>query len=467
MAGGLRGATDCGYHTERMLDTATALAWLDSRPDITSLRAAVCDLNGILRGKRVPVAQARKVLEGQMRMPYSIAFLDIWGEDVADNPLVWKQGDVDGRCTPTGRGFLPMDWLGTPSALMPLMLVEEDGAPYLGDPRQALAAVVARFAERGLTPVVATELEFYLVDTSGDEPTPPKSPVTHKLLDGDGALCIDDLDHFEAFFTDVYAACDAHGIPVDSAISENGGGQFEINLLHVADPLKAADDALYFKRFVKGIARRYGLAASFMAKPFLDRAGNGFHVHFSLLDKTGANVFDDGTPEGSELMRNAVAGLLDMMRASALVFAPHRNSFRRLQPNAHAPTEVCWGYETRHAAIRIPGGPNPARRIEHRVAGADANPYLVLAAILGAALEGIEAGLRPPMPMMPVMDPSAGATLPQDWKRAIEAFEGTERLGRIFAPVLLSGFAGMKKQELQVFSQQISPFEHETYMETV
>lgn len=449
------------------MDTETSLTWLESRPDITSLRAAVCDLNGILRGKRVPVAQARKVLEGQMRMPYSIAFLDIWGEDVADNPLVWKAGDVDGRCAPTGRGFLPMDWLGAPSALMPLMLVEEDGAPYLGDPRQALAAIVARFAALGLTPVVATELEFYLVDTTGDEPTPPKSPVTHKFLDGDGALSIDDLDHFEAFFTDVYAACDAHGIPVDSAISENGGGQFEINLLHVADPLKAADDALYFKRFVKGIARKYELAASFMAKPFLDRAGNGFHVHFSLLDRDGRNVFDDGGPDGTDMMRHAVAGLLDAMRASALIFAPHLNSYRRLQPNAHAPTQVIWGYESRHAAIRIPGGPPAARRIEHRVAGADANPYLVLAAILGAALQGIEAATPPPPPMTAAADETAGATLPQDWKLAIRAFEESAPMAQIFAPVLRESFAGMKKQELQVFSRQISPFEHETYLETV
>jgi glutamine synthetase len=449
------------------LHTAEALAWLESRPNITSLRAAVCDLNGILRGKRVPVAQARKVLEGQMRMPYSIAFLDIWGEDVADNPLVWKAGDVDGRCAPTGRGFLPMDWLGTPSALMPLVLVEEDGAPYPGDPRQALAAVVARYAALGLTPVVATELEFYLVDTSGDEPTPPKSPVTHKFLDGDGALSIDDLDHFEAFFTDVYAACDAHGIPVDSAISENGGGQFEINLLHVADPLKAADDALYFKRFVKGIARKYGLAASFMAKPFLDRAGNGFHVHFSLLDRDGRNVFDDGGPDGTETMRHAVGGLLDMMRASALVFAPHLNSYRRLQPNAHAPTEVIWAYESRHAAIRIPGGAPAARRVEHRVAGADANPYLVLAAILGAALEGIEGRIAAPAPLVAVEDEASGATLPLDWKLAIRAFEESQRMHRVFAPVLRDSFVGMKKQELQVFSRQISPFEHETYLEIV
>lgn len=449
------------------MHNVSPLGWLESRPDITSLRAAVCDLNGILRGKRVPVAQAGKVLAGQMRMPYSIVGLDIWGEDIAGNPLVFEQGDVDGRCEPTGRGFLPMNWLGSPTALLPLWMAAEDGSPYLGDPRRALAAVCARFADLGLTPVVATELEFYLVDTSGDEPLPPKSPVTHKLLDGDGALCIDDLDHFEAFFTDVYAACDAHGIPVDSAISENGGGQFEINLLHVADPLKAADDALYFKRFVKGIARKYGLAASFMAKPFLDRAGNGFHVHFSLLDRDGRNVFDDGGHDGSEVMRHAVGGVLDLMRASALVFAPHRNSFRRLQPNAHNPSEVCWGYETRAAAVRIPGGPPGARRIEHRVAGADANPYLVLAAILGAALHGMERRIVPPPPMVIARDATAGATLPPDWKRAMDAFESSAAIGDIFAPVLRDLFLGMKKQELQVFSQQISPFEHETYLETV
>jgi glutamine synthetase len=327
-------------------------------------------------------------------------------------------------------------------------MLNEDGTPYLGDPRRALAAVCERYAAKGLTPVVATELEFYLVDTTGEVPTPPRSPVTHKFLDGDGALSIDDLDHFEAFFTDVYGACDAHGVPVDSAISENGGGQFEINLLHEPDPLKAADDALYFKRFVKGIARKYALAASFMAKPFLDRAGR--------------NVFDNGTADGSEVMRHAVGGLLSLMRASSLIFAPHRNSYRRLTPNAHSPSEVCWGYETRAAAVRIPGGANAARRIEHRVAGADANHYLVLAAILGAALDGIETRIEPPEPMA-----ASEAPLPIDWKSAIDAFERSEAVAGVFAPILRETFVGMKKQELQVFSQQISPFEHETYLETV
>ena len=172
-----------------------------------------------------------------------------------------------------------------------------------------------------------------------------------------------------------------------------------------------------------------------------------------LLDREGRNVFDDGTAEGSATLRHAVGGILSAMRASSLIFAPHRNSYRRLTPNAHVASEVSWGYETRAAAVRIPGGPNAARRIEHRVAGAE---------ILGAALEGIENRIEPPAPMV-----GAEETLPIDWKQAIESFEGSAAMGRIFAPVLRDAFVGMKKQELQVFSQQISPFEHETYLEIV
>jgi glutamine synthetase len=166
-------------------------------------------------------------------------------------------------------------------------------------------------------------------------------------------------------------------------------------------------------------------------------------------------------------MHNAIGGLLNMMRASSLVFAPHLNSYRRLQPNAHTPSEVSWGYETRSAAVRIPGGSNASRRIEHRVAGADANPYLVLAAILGAALEGMEQRLTPPEPLSSTDDVTSGATLPIDWKLAIEAFEHSAAMTRIFAPILRETFVGMKKQEVQVFSKQISAFEHETYLETV
>jgi glutamine synthetase len=302
-------------------------------------------------------------------------------------------------------------------------MATEDGSPFPGDPRRALAAIAGRYAARGLTPVVATELEFYLVDPSGDRPQAPISPVSGKVLDSDSVLAIRELDHFHRFLDEVYAACAAQDIPADSAIAENGPGQFEINLLHVADPLKAADDAMLFKDVVRGIARKHGFAATFMAKPYGERAGSGLHVHFSLVDGTGRNVFDDGTDRGSDMMRHAVGGLLAMMPESTLLFAPHMNSFRRLRPGMHAPAAAAWGYENRTTAIRIPGGSPKARRIEHRVAGADANPYLVLAAVLAGIHHGLSHTLDPDAPITGNAYAQVAPSLPLSWDRAIEALD--------------------------------------------
>jgi len=444
------------------------LDWLSSRPDIQSLRAAVCDLNGIMRGKRIPVEQARKALEGKLRMPYSISGVDVWGEDIEGNKQVFSTGDADGICHWTGRGILPMDWTAYPTALIPLWLSDEKGAPFLGDPRRALARILDRFKTLGLTPVAATELEFYLVDPKSARPRGPVSPVTGRRLDSDAALSIDEIDDFEAFMHDVYEACRLQDIPVDTAIAENGVGQFEINLNHVADALRAADDAVLFKRTVKGIARKHGFIASFMAKPYGKRAGNGFHVHFSLIDAEGRNVFDDGTEQGSELMRHAVAGMLAAMAESTLVFAPHFNSYRRLRPKSYAPTAVAWGYENRMVAIRIPGGPPAARRIEHRVSGADANPYLVLAAILGAALVGIERQMSPGEPIATdAYDRIDLAKLPPDWASAIASFEHGKLVAEIFPEALRGSLVACKKQELETFALRVNNFEFETYLEAV
>ena len=449
------------------MDHDEMLAWLDGRPDIESVRAGVFDLNGAMRGKRIPVEQVRKALAGGLRMPLSITGADIWGEDIVGNRSVFETGDADGICEWTGRGVLPVDWLAKPTALIPLWLAEENGTPFAGDPRRALAAVVERYAAAGLTPVTATELEFYLVDPSGKHPRPPTSPITGKRLDADGMLSIDEIDQFDEFVNDVYAGCVAQGVPADAAIAENGIGQFEINLLHVDDPLKAADDAVFFKRIVKGVARKHGFAATFMAKPYGDRAGNGLHVHFSLLDRDGVNVFDDGGERGSDMLRHAVAGVLAAMEESTLLFAPHFNSFRRLRPGTHAPTGVGWGYENRTTALRIPGGDPSARRIEHRVAGADANPYLVLAAILGAALIGIEERMQP---ADAIRGDAYSLDLPHlshDWASAIEDFEDGRLAARIFAPVLRQMLVDCKRQELATFSGRVTDFEYHSYLETV
>ncbi len=447
--------------------SAEVLRWLESRRDIKSLRAACCDLNGLMRGKRIPVEQAEKAIQGGLRMPLSVSGVDVWGEDIAGSPLVFASGDADGICEWTGRDLLPVNWLAQPTALIPLWLAEEDGTPFAGDPRRALAAIVDRYTTLGLTAVVATELEFYLVDPSDERPAAPRSPLTGKRLEADGILSIDEIDQFNAFVDDVYAACAAQNVPAEAAIAENGAGQFEINLLHVPDPLKAADDAVYFKRIVKGVARRHGFAASFMAKPFGDRSGNGLHVHFSLLDQSGKNLFDDGTVQGSEILRHAVGGLLAAMAESTLLFAPHFNSYRRLRPGSHAPSAAAWGYENRTAAIRIPGGRSAARRIEHRVAGADANPYLVLAGILGAALEGIERQVKPADPVTGDAYSLELPLLPLDWASSVEAFQKGVIVERIFAPLLRRMLVACKQQEIGVFAGRVAEFEYRSYLETV
>ncbi len=449
------------------MDTKESLHWLAGQNDITSLRAAVCDLNGVMRGKRIPVDQAEKVLNGGLRMPLSVVGVDIWGEDIKDSPLVFTTGDADGLCEPIGRGILPMDWTPERTGLIPLWLREEKGTPFGGDPRRALAALAERYAAAGLFPVIAMELEFYLYDPKEDRPVAPISPVTGKRLDADSVLSIDEIDEFGSFFRDVYQACEQQGVPADSAIAENGVGQFEINLMHVNDPLRAADDAVLFKRIVKGVARKHGFAASFMAKPYGGRSGSGLHVHFSCLDKDGENVFDDGTDEGSIMMRNAVGGLLAGMAQTTLLFAPHFNSYRRLRPGSHAPSAAAWGYENRTVAIRIPGGSPKARRIEHRVAGADANPYLVLAGILGGAIIGIEREMSPPDPVRGDAYTMKLRGLPPDWASAIDAFAAGEIVSATLPDVLRDMLVACKRQELTTFAAQVTDFEYEAYLDMV
>lgn len=442
--------------------------WLRKHPQVRTIRVAAADLNGQARGKRMPARFADGVLKNGTRFPLSALNLDIWGEDIDDSPLVFDMGDADGILRPTERGFMPMPWLEAPTALLPIWMFREDGRPYDGDPRHALRAVVERFKARGLTPVVAMELEFYLIDDSGKALQVPPSPRSGKRRKAAETLSIRALDAFDTFFTDLYDACEAMDIPADTAISETGLGQFEINLMHCDDALRAADDAWLFKMLVKGLARRHGFAASFMAKPYPEYSGNGLHTHFSVLDREGRNVFDNGGPEGTGILHQAIAGCLGAIHDSTLLFAPHANSYDRLVPGAHAPTAICWGYENRTVAIRVPSGSPTARRIEHRVAGGDVNPYLMLAAILGAALIGIEDGLAPPPPV--TGNAYAQEDLPQvptTWDEAIEDFAASATIARIFPAELIRNYVLTKRQERH-YMAELSPGEQvELYLDTV
>ena len=442
--------------------------WLRKNPDYRTIRVAAADLNGQARGKRIPARFAQNVLRGGTRFPMSVMNLDIWGEDIDDSPLVFEQGDADGILRPTERGFMPMPWLEAPSALLPIWMFRENGEPYDGDPRHALRRIVERWQARGLTPVVATELEFFLIDDSGKTLQVPPSPRSGKRRKAAETLSIRSLDAFDTFFTDLYDACEAMDIPADSTISETGLGQFEVNMMHQDDALRAADDAWLFKLLVKGLARRHGFAASFMAKPYPEYSGSGLHTHFSVIDRDGRNVFDNGGPEGTSLLRQSVAGSLAVMRDCGLVFAPHANSYHRLVPGSHAPTSVCWGHENRTVAIRIPSGSTAARRIEHRVSGGDVNPYLMLAVILGGALLGIEDGLEPPAPVTGNAYAVPGlAQLPGSWLEAIDTFEASSLVPRLLPVELIRNYVLTKRQELHYMSELTEEEQTELYLDTV
>lgn len=437
--------------------------WLAAHPEVKALRTLAVDLNGQARGKRIARRFAGKALEAGTRFPLSVLNLDIWGEDIEDSPLVFQSGDPDGVLKPTERGLLPAPWLETPTALLPVWMFTDDGRPFPGCPRHALAAVLDRFAARGLTPVVATELEFYLIDDRGPELRVPPSPRSGKRRHQAEILALRQLDAWDGFLTALYDACEAMDIPADSTISEAGPGQFETNLMHQADAMKAADDAWLFKLLVRGLARRHGFAASFMAKPYPDYAGNGLHAHVSVLDADGRNIF--GAEEA--VLHHAIAGCLEAMPGAMLIFAPHSTSYDRLVPGAHAPTAIAWAHENRTTALRVPAGPAAARRIEHRVAGGDINPYLFLAAILGAMLDGIERKAAPPAPVTGNAYSQDLPHLPATWAEAVTAFETCPITARIFAPELIANLLATKRQEMRYMPELSEEERIALYLDTV
>lgn len=429
----------------------------------TPLRIAALDLNGQWRGKRLEGAAACK---GAIRMPLSALSVDIFGEDIVGSPLVFASGDADGVVRATGRGPVPMPWLAQPQALEPGMMVREDGTPFAACPRQALVRVLERFAARGWRVTAGLEMEFMLVDDSGAAPVPPRNPLSGRRLRSQEILSARLLDAFDPFLSDLAAGATAMGIDVETITSEGGAGQFEVTLSAV-EALRAADDAALFKALARGVARRHGVAATFMAKPYAEDAGNGMHVHASICDDEGRNVFDDGSAEGSGLLRQAIAGCLACLGDATLIFAPHGNSYARLVPGMHAPTTAQWGYENRTAALRVPGGSAEARRLEHRVPGGDTNPYLVMAAVLGGALVGIEDALVPPSPVTGNAYETEAPGLAESWEEAVERSAASQLMRRIFASELVETLVQTKRQEIARLADIAEAERWQVWLETV
>lgn len=419
---------------------------------MSALRTMAVDLNGRARGKRLPGDAFEMLMQSGARMPLSVLNVDIRGEDIENSPLLFATGDQDGVLRPTERGPVPMPWLETPTQAVPMWMYLEDGAPYAGDPRHALDKVLQRYAAHGWQPVCAVELEFYLIGS--------RQHIGPEIMSSQA------LDEFDGFLTELYAGADAMGIQAEAATSEAGIGQFEVTLRH-GPAMRMADDSFLFKELLRGLARRHGMTGTFMAKPLADQPGNGLHLHMSVLDGEGQNIFDDGSPEGSENLQTAIGGCIKFLQDSTLAYAPHGDSYNRLVPEAHAPTGVAWGYDNRTVALRVPGGSPQARRLEHRVAGGDVNPYLLLTAVLGAALVGMEEGLVPPPPLEGNAYAADLPQIPTEWRTALARFEGSPLLPRVFPDQLLRNFALTKHQEIRLCESLSEAERHRLYLDTL
>jgi len=438
--------------------------FLRAHPEITTIEALLPDCNGVMRGKWLPRHKLGKIFDGELKLPKTALSLDIWGRDVEE--LVFASGDADGICRPVEGSLLPTPWAanGQHGQIM-LSMFDADGSPYMGDPRHVLKQVVARFQEAGWKPVVAAELEFSLV--TWDQSTPIHtcpSPAGGTPVGGN-TYGLDVLnDHFQ-MIEDIRIACELQDLPFDGIVKESAPSQYEINMQHVDSPVLAAKQILQMKRLIKGVAAKHGLIASFMAKPFEDEAGNGMHVHCSLLDEQGNNIFNDGSELGTDLLRHAIGGCLRYMPDSVAIFAPTYNAYRRFQPGCHAPTFPSWGYENRTVAIRVPAGNNAARRLEHRVAGADANPYLLFAVLLSAMLEGIKQNLDPGEPITGDGYSQERDLLPVYIQDAVKIFSESEFIKTNLGSEVQRIYALTKEQEIAEFRKRITTFEYQSYLE--
>ena len=432
------------------------------------LEAFVVDANGIARGKWVPAERIAEVMSKGISLPRSVYALDIWGCDVPEAGLAIGTGDPDGICLPVEGSLLPVTWLARPTTQLLLRMVQQDGTPFFADPRQVLARVAGFYKEAKLTPVMATELEFYLIDrrrTARDPVSPPFSNEGRWQGWQTQVLSIAELHAFEPVLADIFLACERQNLPADTVVRENGPGQYEVNLNHVASALECADHAFLLKRIVKGVARKHGWDATFMAKPYGDRAGSGMHMHLSILDETGRNILaePDGAP--SDKLRHVVGGMLATMADAMLLLAPHANSYRRLAPGTHAPTRITWGHDNRMAAVRVITA-GQATRVEHRVAGADCNPYLAVAGVLAGAMHGLRHAIDPG-PAMTGEPTEDDETLPINWDDAIDAFDASTVMGEYLGLDYQDLYSACKRQEQKEFRMRVTDVEYDAYLQSV
>jgi glutamine synthetase len=449
--------------------------FMSANPDVDLIELLIPDMCGMLRGKRLTRDSFGKLASGDVRAPGSVYLLDATGQSIPTIYYGIADGDPDCFCRIVPGTLSPVPWSDRPIGQVLGALTEDDGTPLFSDPRAILASTVSKLAELGLSPTVAIELEFYLLDQEPGPDGRPRPAFSHESgyrQTTTQVLGTEELYDFQDFLIAVEDACKLQGIPAEAASKEYAPGQYEINLHYVADALAACDQAVLLKRAIKGVARQHGLLASFMAKPFQEQAGSGTHVHVSLYDKDGNNALagphDDALGiEAGEALRHAIGGLIAAMPESMAIFAPNANSYRRFQPGMFVPVSPSWGVNNRSAGLRIPPSDTKALRIEHRNAGADANPYLVTAAILAGIHYGIANRIDAPAHSIGDQDPEDLPELPLRWWGALDRFRDGEILPAYLGEKYHDLYEACRRYECDQYHARIQPLDFDWYLRTV
>lgn len=432
-------------------------ALVEMLQDVSEVECVTPDLNGVARGKVMTqegfmqgrrLQLARGVLLQCIMGGYPDA--SFYGSDDGDLALVPVLGQVH-----------RLPWAQRSRAFAICDAVELDGRDCGLSTRGLLKKVVATYAQRGWQPVVATELEFFVFAPNNDPQQPFQPPVglDGRRETGGSAFSVSSANGLRPFFEEVYACMAALGLPRDTFMNEMGLNQFEINLLH-GDPLLLADQTFLFKHLLKEVALKHGLIVVCMAKPLAHTAGSSMHIHQSIVDQsTGRNIFtlDDG--EASPEFYQFIAGQQAAMADFTLLFAPNVNSYQRLFHPYASPNNACWSHDNRAAGLRIPASPAQARRVENRLPGADANPYLALAASLAAGLVGIERKLEPTAPLQGEFDVPEHLRLPCSMQAAIERLRGSALALEMFGKEFVEGYLASKTMELSSYYDEITPWE--------
>lgn len=433
--------------------------WLKANK-ISEVECIVPDMSGVSRGKIMPAEKVSN--EGDMRLPESIFTQTVTGSYAERAYAIANPTDIDMAMRPDPDTLRLVPWAKDPTAQVIHDSFYMDGKPVEIAPRYVLRNIIDLYHREGWQPIVAPELEFYLVkpNIDPDYPLQPPAGRSGRPEIGSQAYSIDAVNEFDLLFEDVYDYCEAQGIKIDNLIHEMGAAQMEINLLH-GDPLVLADQAFLFKRTMREAALQHDVYATFMAKPMEDQPGSAMHIHQSVVDvDTGKNVFSDESGKSNSVFFAHIAGLQKYLPAAMSFLSPYVNSYRRIVRYGAAPINLQWGYDNRTVGLRVPHSKAQDRRVENRVAAADANPYIAIAASLACGYLGMKEGLTPTEPLatsayeLPI-------ELPHDLFEALGLLNQSEPLQNLLGNKFTQVYTAIKETEFETFMRVISPWERE------